>query len=185
LIEPKAEVIVDATGLDTRYVSQYFVWREGRRIRGKWRFPKLTVVCDRDTHLIAGALVTWGPSPDSPQFAPVVIQASSLLLIDRILADAGYDAEKNHALSRELLGVRSTVIPARKRNHHPRKLPKTKYRRQMRTRFFHCVYRQRWQVESAISRNKRLLGTALRARTWPSQKIESVLRVLTHNLLIL
>jgi len=55
----------------------------------------------------------------------------------------------------------------------------------MKVRFFKRVYGQRWQVESAFSRNKRLLGSALRARSWKSQQWECLLRVLTHNLMIL
>jgi transposase len=55
----------------------------------------------------------------------------------------------------------------------------------MRRRFFKRVYGQRWQVESAISRHKRRLGSALRARFWSAQKTECLLRVLTHNLMIL
>jgi transposase len=47
------------------------------------------------------------------------------------------------------------------------------------------VYGQRWQAESGFSRNKRLLGSALRARKWPDQKREILLRVLTHNLMLL
>jgi len=44
---------------------------------------------------------------------------------------------------------------------------------------------QRWQVESGFSRHKRLLGSALRARTWKAQKDECLLRALTHNLMLL
>jgi hypothetical protein len=47
------------------------------------------------------------------------------------------------------------------------------------------LYGQRWQAESVFSRSKRRLGSALRARQWPNQKKEILLRVLTHNLLIL
>jgi hypothetical protein len=46
-------------------------------------------------------------------------------------------------------------------------------------------YGQRWQVESAFSRHKRVLGAALRARTWAMQKWECRMRALTHNLLLL
>jgi hypothetical protein len=38
-------------------------------------------------------------------------------------------------------------------------------------------------VPEAHRRNKRTLGSALRARTWPMQQWECSLRVLTHNLL--
>jgi hypothetical protein len=36
-----------------------------------------------------------------------------------------------------------------------------------------------------IERNKRLLGSALRARLWPNQQREILTRVLTHNLMLL
>ena len=74
-----------------------------------------------------------------------------------------------------------------------RKWLKTRYRRQMVRRFrkrprgsrHKRVYGQRWQAESGFSRNKRLLGSALRARRWANQKKEILLRVLTHNLMLL
>lgn len=109
--------------------------------------------------------------------------AAEFIDFDRVLADAGYDAEHNHVLCREKLEIRSTVIPARKRN--TRKWPTAKYRRQMKRRFFKRIYGQRWQVESAISRHKRRLGAALRCRRWRQQKLECFLRVLVHNLMIL
>ena len=55
----------------------------------------------------------------------------------------------------------------------------------MKSRFHRRVYGNRWQVESSFSRNKRRLGSALWARRWPSQQSEILLRVLTHNLMIL
>jgi transposase len=112
--------------------------------------------------------------------------------VDTLLGDGAFDAEHNPSLARERLGVRSTVIPLNPRNSG-RKWPKTKYRRQMVRRFrrqprrpkYRRVYGQRWQIESGFSRNKRLLGSALRARRWPNQKREILMRVLTHNLMLL
>jgi hypothetical protein len=40
-------------------------------------------------------------------------------------------------------------------------------------------------VESAFSRHKRLLGSALRGRSQPARERESRLRVLTHNIMLL
>lgn len=44
-----------------------------------------------------------------------VRQACRHVAFDRLLADAGYDAEHNHALCRRELGIRSTVIPINER----------------------------------------------------------------------
>ena len=63
--------------------------------------------------------------------------------------------------------------------------PKSEYRRQMKTQFDKELFNQRWQVESAYSRNKRLLGSFLRGRTDSSRERDCLLRILTHNLMIL
>lgn len=175
--------IVDATGVEVRYASRYYVWRTGFRRFPRRRWPKLTLVGDAATHLIAGLVVSWGPSQDSPQFPAAVRQAAQHVNWQRILGDAAYDAEHNHRLCRDELGIRSTVIPLNRRRR--RKWPKTRYRRQMKKRFFHRIYRQRAQMESLISRHKRRLGAALHARTWRTQKQECHWRVITHNLMIL
>jgi hypothetical protein len=124
---------------------------------------------------------------DSPQFAIVVPEATEQVRFDRLLGDKGYDAEHNHRLAREKLGIPYTIIPVRigiGRNRS-RKWPTSKYRRQMRKCFWKRAYGQRWQVESVFSRHKRLLGANLRAATWPAQQREMLLRVATHNFMIL
>jgi transposase len=100
------------------------------------------------------------------------------------LGDKAYDAEHNHRPCREELGIRGTVIPINKRDTG-RTRPKTKDRRQMRGRFFKRKYGQRWQAESGFSRHKRRLGSALTTRDDTTQRREMLLRVPTHNLMIL
>jgi hypothetical protein len=65
------------------------------------------------------------------------------------------------------------------------KLPKTKYRREMRTDFDKEKYGQRWQVETVFSMIKRNFGSALRAKRYWSQCREMMLMVLTHNLAVI
>jgi len=55
----------------------------------------------------------------------------------------------------------------------------------MKKHFDKELYNQRWQIESAFSRNKRLSGSALKARTEQSRERECFLRILTHNLMII
>jgi hypothetical protein len=183
LIDKKPEAAVDATGLESRHTSQYFFTRAGRK-RSAHLWTKLTVTCHTRSHFWAAATVTSGPSNDSPQFRPALQQASLALTWHRVLADAAFDSEENHRLCRQDLGVRSTVIPINQRNQG-RKWPKTRYRRQMKKRFPKRKAGQRWQAESAFSRHKRLLGSALRGRSEPSRERECYLRVLTHDLMIL
>ncbi len=194
MIAAKPKAAVDATGFETRHVSRYFAWRSKRtnKRRRQRAWPKLTAVLETQCHLFLSAHVSRGPSQDSPQFPPTVRAACGRCPVDTLLGDGAFDAEHNHVLARRRLGVRSTVFPLNRRNTG-RKWPKTKYRRQMVKRFrrkprrcrYRRVYGQRWQVESGFSRNKRLLGSALRAREWVNQKKGILMRVLTHNLMLL
>ena len=63
--------------------------------------------------------------------------------------------------------------------------PKGEQRRKTKEKFDKKIYNNRWQVESVFSRNKRLLGSALRNRSEASRERECLLRALTHNLMIL
>jgi hypothetical protein len=144
----------------------------------------LTIVCHTRTHLIAAARVVRGPCGDHAQFAPALRQAVRHLPLARLLADTGYDSEANHVLCRKTLGIRTTAIRLNPRKYG-RHWPKTRYRRLMKRRFPKRIYGHRWQVESVISRYKRLLDSALRARTYVAQKQECLMKVLTHNLMIL
>ena len=165
-------------------MSAHFIDRRGPLLGRKRRhWPKLTTVIDTATHLIAGAVVTRGPSQDSPQFPAVVRQAARLLAPTTLLGDAGYDAEHNHRLCRDL-GIGESVIALNRRNMG-RRWPMTAYRRALRHRFPRALYRQRWHAESVFSRHKRRLGAALTARSARAQRREVLLRVLTHNLMIL
>lgn len=181
LITERPEAAVDATGLESRYTSRYFVVRSGSSY-SSW--VKLTVACDTHSHFFTAATVSMGPGNDSPQFAPVMRQASLVVTWGRVLADAAFDSEENHRLCREELGVRSTAIPLNPRNHGDQE-PKTKYRRQMQQRFPKRKYGQRWQAESAFSRHKRRLGPSLSSRSDQARENEVRLRVLTHNLMLL
>jgi hypothetical protein len=143
----------------------------------------LTLACHNASHLLIDVVVSDGPSQDAPFFRRILDQAQARLPLDRVLADAGYDAEHNHAYAREQLGIRSSVIDLNRRGG--RRWARTRYRRQMYCRFPRRKYRNRVQIESAISRFKRRLTSTLRGRSRETQCNEIHLRVLTHDLLLL
>lgn len=190
---------IDATGLESRHVSVYF---SIRRAAGDprafhcqhWRqryWPKLTTVIDTASHLVLAAVPELGPSQDSPGFTPAMRQASAQLrrlglTPSAALADAAYDAEHNHRLCHEELGIATTAIKVNpRRTRQSRRWPVTRYRRAMRRAFPRTLYQQRWQAESVFSRLKRHLGAALTARRTSAQDHELLLRVLTHNVALL
>ena len=174
---------IDSTGMESRHASRYYVHRAGYKRFLRYSWPKITAVCEVNTHLFAGCIVTRGPSNDSPQFIPVIKQAGEAIRFSAVLADAAYDGEHNHRYCRQEQHIIQTMILLNRRRG--RKWPKEPYRRQMKIQFDKELYKQRSQIESAFSRHKRLIGSALRGRTEASQKRECLYRVLTHNLMIL
>ena len=182
---------VDSTGLDAGYISRYFVRRRRSKRLNLWedtvyrRFPKLAVVCDCKTHLILSAITTRGPSVDINQFCKTVKPAAEQFPIKHLLADAGYDSEKNHQYAREVYRIKTTIPPKHGRPTLTEKPLRGKYREQMRTQFDKQTYGQRWQVETVFSMIKRNFGSAVRARTYWSQNREMMLLAITHNIAII
>ncbi|MCD6417079.1 MAG: transposase [Planctomycetes bacterium] len=174
---------MDATGLESRHISPYFLRRKGRTKRTT-PFPRLAVLCEHSSHMFPAALARAGPGNESPLLPPLVRQAVGRLRIHTLYADSAYDSEAHHRLCREQLGIANTVIPINDRGR-PWALPRTPYRLQMKREFPQQQAGQRWHVESAISQLKRRLGACLTARNEVSRHGESYVRVLTHNLMIL
>jgi hypothetical protein len=178
---------LDGTGLETRHASSYYVTR--RANTGKhWQrttyqtLPKAGILCDCHSHLILSVVPGRWPGSDIHHFRPALDQALSRVQIAAVAADAGYDAEHTHRFAREERGVRS-LIPAKIGRQTTK--PATGYwRRQMQRRLHLTRYTQRWQVETVNSMLKRLLGSALRARTYWSQCREILLRAITLNIMI-
>jgi len=184
LIGDKPEGAIDATGFESRHLSRYYVKRRGQKRHARFRYPKLTVLCETASYLWGGVTASEGPSNDHLQFSATVLRAVQCVRLDRLLGDSGYDSEENHRLCREELDIRSTVFALNPRRSG-RQWPKTKYRRQMKRRLFRRGYGNRWHAESSFSAHKRVLGSALRARSEDTRNQEILWRGLTHNLMIL
>jgi hypothetical protein len=181
--------VIDSTGLETRHSSHYFTRRCGRHsAHTKLKYPKLSLICDARSHLVLGLVVDRGPKPDPCEFERTLTDALRRQPIQTLVGDAGYDSEKAHRWCREQLGIRSIIPPAisgrRRLDGRPRRM-RGHYRRKLRRRFPKKTYGQRWQIETVFSMLKRLMGSALRARSYHSQCREIVLRVITLNLMIL
>src|SRR5215212_11971156 len=99
------------------------------------------------------------------------------------------DHNKNLTLAKRDMNVRAIIPP---RSGRPTtKPPPTEQplRRKMYRRFAGQLdreaYGQRWQIETVNSMIKRNLGSALRARTAVRRRHELLLRVLTHNVMLM
>jgi Transposase DDE domain len=148
LLAETSRAAIDATGLETRHVSRYFIWRLGSRHKFS-TYPKVTVVCDLASHFWLSLHVVRGPCVDSPQFKPAVTAAVANQPISELLGDKGYDAEHNHRLCRERLGVPSTVIAVRRNTNCTRQWPSTPYRRQMKSKSVRVALAGRKRLQSS------------------------------------
>jgi len=152
--------------------------------------PKLSLACDGATLLILSATATTGCGGDQPFFSDLLFHAWRRSDAVRcVVADAGYDSEANHRIAQLDMGVRSIIPPRAGRPTTKPPPPDQPLRRRMHRRFARkrdqALYGQRWQVETVNSMIKRNLGSALRARTTVHRRHELLLRVLTHNIMLL
>jgi len=179
---------LDGTGFESHHISNYFVHRKAKTAQGSpqnthyTRFPKVGVVCDISNHLVIAGIPERGPKFDRTHYRFALKEATRQKTIHTLLADAGYDGEANHVHARDIYNIRTIIPPLIGRKSDT--MPRTKYRRLMRTHWPRQLYGQRWQVETVMSMLKRNLGSALRAKSYWSQCREIMLRLFTHNVMI-
>jgi hypothetical protein len=151
--------------------------------------PKLSLACDGATHLILSATASSGLCGDQQFFDDLLYDAWRRSDVRCVVADSGYDSEDNHRLALLDMGVRAIIPPRAGRPTKKPPPPKQPLRRRVHHRLrqeaTRRLYRQRWQSETVNSMIKRNLGSALRARTKIRRRHELLLRVLTHNIMLL
>lgn len=184
---PLPRAALDGTGLESHHASAYYVRRQAKGGKSEQkltyqRFPKAGLVSDCKSHMILAVVPGRGPGPDIVHFRQAFDQARRRIRFLSLAADAGYDAEHTHVYGRSR-GVRTLIPPLIGRPTD--KPPRGYWRRMMKRVLPRSRYGQRWQSETVNSMLKRLLGSALRARSYWSQSRETVLRALTLNIMIL
>jgi hypothetical protein len=177
---------IDGTGFESHHISNYFVKRRAKgqdicQMTTYTRYPKVGIISDCHTHLVLSGVPSRGPYPDIVHFEKAIVDAERNIHLKILTADAGYDSERSHVFARSK-NIR-TIIPPRI-GRTTNKLPGGKWRKIMATRFNATFYGQRWQVETVNSMIKRNLGSFLRARSYWSQCREIMLRLFTHNVMI-
>lgn len=194
-------VAIDSTHYDTHHVSRHYERRlrhhaagrgkqaDSRRSGSARRTPKLSFAVDTRSHLITAARARLGMGSDCPEFEPLLLDAWRRVpgkRLKNVLADAGFDSESNHRIARQDMGIRSLIKPGIGRRG---KVTNGRYRRLMRRQLAGPQkgrpYGQRAQAETGASMLKRNLGDCLRARSPRARRHELLLKVLTHNVMIL
>jgi len=176
LFTERADVIaIDSTGYSSNYASRYYVQRmHGEQERRSYIKASLSV--DTNTQCILSVKPRPGPRNDNIDFGFLVKESSRLVRIAWIVADKGYDSERNHRLVWELGG--RCMIPVRRREGG-----KTygSFRKKSMRRFDKRIYHRRSVVESVNSVMKRLMGSWVGSRSAENQCKEVIGMCIVYN----
>ncbi len=197
---------IDSTCYERRHRSRHYdrvcrkmQLREGAKYTGKTArdvnrarslkvrtMPKLALAVASACHLILAVRTHIGNGSDQPDFDPLLYRAWKRAGVKVVVADAGYDSEKNHRLARLDMNVRSIIPP--KIGRPSEKPPRGRYRRLMQKRFKRKadrkLYGQRAQSETVNSMMKRNFSDALRSIRPERREQEMLLRSLAHDLML-
>ena len=171
------EAAIDSTGLETTSASAHYKTRSGMQRK---KYIKVSVCVMTATLLPSSLHLSWGPGNDKSEAGSVLAKASNVNRPQRLLADAGYDAEWVHEFCREQWQTESIIKPA---VHRADGKMNGKYRSQMTEETLQEKnYGRRWLVESFMSGLKRTTNSALRSRTEHGLFIEAAMNVLAYAL---
>lgn len=156
---------IDSTGFDRDQPSRYYAQRAHYRVRSL----KVTALVDVETLYVTDVHCTTTKKHDA-RIGPQVARRNAGDLLS-LAADRGYDAK---AFRDELRanGVRPLIkhcIHSALDHAHNARIDAQSYNR-------------RWMAETAFSSIKRTLGAAVRARSWPLELREMILKCTVYNL---
>ena len=166
---------IDSTGLSHGQASYYYT----KRAKLRRKFVKISIAADMRRQLICGIKIRHRRRHDSVDFVPLLQRTASLVPIETIVADRGYDSENNHIMT-EGLGIPRTIIRPKYENLQ---VCKTRgYHRKMMKRHFDWEsYHQRNKAETIFSVIKRMLGEYVMSRHVITQNREVMYRMIAYN----
>lgn len=173
LVHKKAKkVAVDATGLELEKKSYYYrkITQDRFNNRRKTkRFMKLTIAIDTDSQLIMNYNLRRDYKKCNEEFRKIL----SDLKIDYALADKGYDCKQNRLFVINKL----KAIPIIPRKCHTNFYGYLKQGKKIDGKYYH----QRSKAETAFSAIKKKYGSCLTARSFATQKIEAICKLIAYN----
>ena len=166
---------MDATGLPHGQASWYYT----KRYKLRRKFVKMTICADLRRQLVCGIKIRHKRRFDSVDFVPLLQRLTSLVSVDTVVADRGYDSEQNHVSARNL-GIQNTIIRPKYENLQ---VWKTRgfHRKMMKRHFRWKTYHQRSKTETIFSVIKRMLGEHIMSRYILTQNREALYRVIAYN----
>lgn len=97
--------VIDSTGLSHGQASYYYT----KRLALHRRFVKVSVYADMKRQIIYGVTVRHDFRHDSMEFVPLLERTTRQIPVSTVVADRGYDSERNH-MAAEDLGIQNIII---------------------------------------------------------------------------
>ena len=167
----------DSTGMELDHASSHYCKRIDRQkpVKG---FVNFNAISDLHNKIILATKIRKRRRHDAVDFLPMFNKIKHLDF-DYFVADKGYDADRNHeavfrAGKQSLISLKRQDIPIHRTKGRYRKLAKRKFEPNL--------YTQREIKEAIFSSLKRKYGSKLRARTFKTQKIELLFKILSYNI---
>lgn len=177
---------VDSSGFASSLYSRWFDYRfNGDRKVKDWL--KVHAICGVKSSIVTAIKVTDGHAADSPQFPELVRNTAKFFKIHIVTADKGYSSRENLEVAAEVGG--HAFIPFRS-NATGKAGGSTLWKKlfllyTLRNEDFNAMYHSRSNIESVFSMMKRKLGGNLMMKKEVSQVVESLAKVLCHNIMCL
>lgn len=173
-IRQAVNVALDATGFDLDSKSYYYrniVNPISNRRKRTKKFMKLSIAVDTDKQTIMTYKIRKSPCHDNKDFKILLKD----LKVDYVLADKGYDSKDNRKFIFTKLRAKP-IIPFRKCSGR-----KGFYNKKAVKIFSKKMYGKRAIVENVFFCIKRKYGSVLRNRTFATQKVELISKLIAHN----
>ena len=173
---------IDSTGFSLDASSYHYSSRI-RRMEKNRSYVKTTLAIDTNTQCVAAAKIRLKRRHDTVDAVPILNKSRHLGRIQTVVADRGYDSEElMQYIEHE---IRARPIIALKHMNKPLKRTKGEIRKRLKKAFPQGEYRQRSKSETVNSTIKRRYESTIRARKNHTQRQEVLLKILTHNLILL
>src|SRR3989338_8405614 len=167
----------DSTGMELDQASAHYCKRIDRDkpVKG---FVNLNAISDLYNKIVLVTKVRKHRRSDMTDF-PLMWNKVKKLDFDYLVADKGYDSNKNHQIIFEA-GKMSLI--SQKYAHLPIYKTGGRWRKKAKREYEHGMYTQREITESIFSSLKRKYGSKLRARKFKTQKVELLFKILAYNI---
>ncbi len=166
---------IDATGFGHGQSSYYYT----KRAKLRRKFVKLSAISDMKSQIICAIKIRHRQRHDNIDFAPLLRKANKIIPIDTVVADKGYDSERNHIES-DSLGITSIIPPRyedvpvyKTRGYHRKQLKRNGYDK--------SIYHQRNKTETIFSVIKKMFGENVTSRKVATKNRELFYRVIAYN----